>query len=146
MKKNAVLLLALAFLLAFSSNSRADTLSVPCLYQPDKGCNPVSKSNPLPVATQTPVTLQGATVGTSAGNIAAAGSSNWTYVYLGNPNSPGGPTVWCAFGGTVAVAQAAGTVELASGQVITFGDPGAPQGPISCISSSASTAFTYGVK
>lgn len=48
MKKTLGLLLALTFLLLAPSWASADTLSVPCLYNADKGCNPVSSSNPLP--------------------------------------------------------------------------------------------------
>lgn len=99
---------------------------------------------------QTPVEIhptftafQGATVGTGHGQVLAVGQVK-TYLMLHNPSSPGGNTIWCAFGVT-AVANAAGTVEIAPGQYVTWESSSAPRSAIDCIASGSSTPLTIGI-
>jgi hypothetical protein len=146
MKKNIVLLLALACtLIFFSAPSRADTLSVPCLYNNNTGCNPVTKSNPLPV---TPLggaatnAFSGSTVGTTHAQVLAAGTHS--YLFLQNVAAAGGNTIYCSFGGT-AVANAAGTISIAPGQPLTWENSFVPSDAIDCIATGASTPLTVGV-
>ena len=80
MKKNIVLLLALAFLLLGLQQGRADNLSVPCLqlHGAGTGCSPVTTNNPLPVGADSGATYATATpansshaAGTSIGGLMA---------------------------------------------------------------------------
>ena len=80
------------------------------------------------------------TIGTGASTVLAAGNTT-TYLLLANPSVAGGNTVYCAFGST-AVVNAAGTIPVAPGQIMTFEGSYVPRDAVSCIATGASTPFT----
>ena len=88
--------------------------------------------------------FQTATIGTSASQLWAAGVAQ-NYIYLGNPSAPGTNTVFCRFTATPTV-NGAGTISLAPGQSFTMEASQIDTAALSCISSGASTPFTYAVR
>lgn len=88
--------------------------------------------------------FQSATVGTSSAQVIPFGTAN-IYLLLHNPSAPGGNIVYCREG-TAAQVSTAGNLSIAPGQYLTMESTLVDGGAWNCISTGASTPFTYGAK